>query len=69
MSEQLAFQAFWSQEDEAFVAVVAEFPSLSVVASTAEVALEELRALVEEIRGDLGHEGAPTDTEVAWGLG
>lgn len=47
------FTVFWSDDDEAFVATTAEYPSLSWVAETADAALAGLRDLVDSVVADL----------------
>ena len=41
MNNKYAIQIFWSEEDEAFVAVCQEFPGLSAFGETREEALKE----------------------------
>lgn len=52
-----AYRVAWSAEDCAFVATVAELPSLSVVADDVEEAVHELRQLVDDVVKDMVSEG------------
>ena len=49
----------WSEEDEAFVARVTEFPSLSAHGDTKGEALEEMRFVLGAVIEELEGEGAP----------
>lgn len=49
-----AYSVLWSDEDQEYVGLCAEFPSLSWLAPTPEDALEGIRRLVEDCKGDLG---------------
>ena len=45
-AEKYTYRVAWSQEDDAFVARVAEWPSLAADGETMEAALAELRGVV-----------------------
>ncbi len=47
MNNKYAIQIFWSEEDEAFVAVCQEFPGLSAFGVTREEALHEARIALD----------------------
>lgn len=47
------YRVTWSDDDQEFVALCAEFPSLSWLASTAEKALKGIRNLVSSVLKDL----------------
>ena len=49
----------WSEEDEAFLALVAEFPSLSAFGDTEAEALREIRFVVAAVLEDLRENGEP----------
>ena len=51
--EQYLYSVGWSQEDEAFVARAAEFPSLAAHGDTLENALREIKTVVEFVLQDL----------------
>ncbi|ERG64443.1 hypothetical protein L332_08270 [Agrococcus pavilionensis RW1] len=51
------YRTVWSEEDGAFVATAAEFPSLSWVADEAPEALRGLEALIESVVADLRERG------------
>ena len=47
MNNRYAIQIFWSEEDEAFVAVCREFPGLSAFGETREEALHEAQIALD----------------------
>ena len=51
--EQYLYSVGWSDEDEAFVARVAEFPSLAAHGDTQEEALDEIKGVVKFVISDL----------------
>ena len=51
--EQYLYSVGWSEEDKAFVARVAEFPSLAAHGETQEEALSEIKSVVEFVIKDL----------------
>jgi len=51
--EQYLYSVGWSEEDEAFVARVAEFPSLAAHGETQEEAMREIRNVVGFVIQDL----------------
>jgi predicted RNase H-like HicB family nuclease len=57
--EQYLYSVGWSEEDEAFVARVAEFPSLAAHGETQEEALKEIKAVVELVLKDLNELSEP----------
>jgi Protein of unknown function (DUF2442) len=48
-----AYSVSWSDEDQEYVGLCAEFPSLSWLAPTPSDALEGIRRLVQDCKGDL----------------
>lgn len=57
--EQYLYTVGWSDEDEAFVARVAEFPSLAAHGETQEEALKEIKTVVEFVLKDLNESNEP----------
>ena len=57
--EQYLYSVGWSEEDEAFVARVAEFSSLAAHGETQEEALREIKTVVEFVLKDLGESNEP----------
>ena len=51
--DHYAYRVIWSPEDDEFVGLCAEFPSLSWLEPTPEDAFAGIRRLVGEILGDL----------------
>ncbi|HEX8367409.1 MAG TPA: type II toxin-antitoxin system HicB family antitoxin [Pyrinomonadaceae bacterium] len=57
--EQYLYSVGWSEVDEAFVARVAEFPSLAAHGETQEEALREIKDVVEFVLKDLTESNEP----------
>ncbi len=57
--DKYTYRVSWSEEDERHVGLCVEFPSLSWLATTPEVALKGIRKLVADVVLDLGQEGEP----------
>lgn len=57
-AEEYTYRVFYSEEDNAFVASVAEFPSLSDVEDTQADALGSIVALVRDVLSDMEQEHA-----------
>ena len=53
------YRVFWSDEDQEFVALCAEFPSLSWLADTPADAVFALQNLVDEIIADMHSNNEP----------
>lgn len=47
MKDKYTIQIFWSDEDEAYIAVCRDFPGLSAFGDTREEALEEAETTLE----------------------
>lgn len=57
--EEYSYNVGWSEEDEAYVARVMEFPSLAAHGDSQENALREIRKVVDIVIKDLAVEGEP----------
>ena len=57
--EQYLYSVGWSEEDEAFIARVAEFPSLAAHGDTQEEALSEIKDVVKFVLSDLKENKEP----------
>ena len=53
------YRVFWSDEDQEFVALCAEFPSLSWLVDTPADAVSALQQLVDEIIADMHSNNEP----------
>ena len=53
VNDRYTYRVTWSQEDEEYVGLCAEFPGLSWLASTPEAALTGIRAIVAEAVTDM----------------
>ena len=52
-SDKYTYRVLWSEEDEEFIGLCAEFPGLSWLASSSEKALKGIRAVVKEAVADM----------------
>lgn len=52
-SDKYAYRVLWSDEDEEFMGLCAEFPSLSWLASSPEKAFKGIRAAVKDCISDM----------------
>ncbi len=52
-SDKYTYRVLWSDEDEAFIGLCAEFPGLSWLAATSEKALKGIRTVVKEAVADM----------------
>ena len=60
--QHYTYRVTWSAEDAEYVALCAEFPSLSFLSETQEEALRGIIHLVQEVVKDLSVEGDPIPT-------
>jgi len=51
--EKYTYRVMWSEEDEEFIGLCAEFPSLSWLASTSAKALKGIQTAVKECTADM----------------
>lgn len=58
-AEQYLYSIGWSEKDEAFVAKVAEFPSLAAHGETQEEAIKEIKEVVSFVISDLKENNEP----------
>ena len=56
-SKQYAYRVIWSEEDQEFVGLCAEFPSLSWLDKDQEAALRGIVALIKDTVADMEAEG------------
>ena len=59
------YRVTWSPEDEEYVGLCAEFPSLSWLASSPERALQGIRKVVADVVTDMKKKGEPLPEPVA----
>ena len=62
-SDKYTYRVSWSDEDDEFVGLCAEFPSLSWLATTSEKALKGIRSIVKNCVQDMqsNNEELPLD--------
>nr|WP_273758987.1 hypothetical protein [Bartonella sp. AU55XJBT] len=61
------YRVFWSPEDEEYVGLCAEFPSLSWLDVQAEKALKGIMDLVSEVVEDMQHNGEQVPISLSHG--
>ena len=59
VAEQYLYSVGWSEEDEAYIARVVEFPSLAAHGETQEAALSEIKKVVRAVLKDLAASNEP----------
>ena len=64
-NDHYTYRVTWSDEDEEYVGLCAEFPSLSWLARTYEATLQGIRDVVEEVVSDMQTNGEPTPEPLA----
>ena len=63
-NDRYPYRVTWSEEDNEYVGLCSEFPSLSWLASTPEEALRGIRRVVAEVVADLTANGEPVPEPV-----
>ena len=64
-SKQFSYRVLWSEEDQEFVGLCAEFPSLSWLDKDQEAALRGILALVKDTVADMEANGEKMPTPLA----
>jgi predicted HicB family RNase H-like nuclease len=64
-NDRFTYRVTWSEEDQQYVGLCAEFPSLSWLAGTPEDALAGVRALVAEVAKDMQQNGEAIPAPIA----
>ncbi len=64
-SKQYAYRVIWSEEDQEFVGLCAEFPSLSWLDEDQEAALRGIVAMVKDVVTDMEASGEKVPTPLA----
>ncbi|MFH0847577.1 MAG: toxin-antitoxin system HicB family antitoxin [Chloroflexota bacterium] len=64
-NDHYTYRVTWSFEDDEYVGLCAEFPSLSWLANTPEEALQGIRSLVAEVIADMKSSGEPIPEPIA----
>lgn len=57
MHDKYSYRVIWSEEDQEYVGLVAEFPSLSWLSKSQEAAFKGIRKLTQEVVVDLKKQG------------
>jgi predicted HicB family RNase H-like nuclease len=63
--DKYTYRITWSEEDDQYVGLCAEFPSLSWLADTQEAALTGIRDTVEQVVQDMRSNGEPIPQPLA----
>lgn len=58
-NDHYAYRVLWSQDDQEYVGLCAEFPSLSWLAESQDAAWQGIRTLVAEVIHDMQANGEP----------
>ncbi|MDO8956666.1 MAG: toxin-antitoxin system HicB family antitoxin [Deltaproteobacteria bacterium] len=64
-NDRYTYRVTWSEEDNEYAGLCAEFPSLSWLAKTPEAALKGIRKLVEDVVKDMHNEGESVSEPIA----
>lgn len=64
-NNKYTYRITWSEEDEEYVGLCTEFPSLSGLAQSPEAALKGIRKLVREVIADMLANGEPIPDPIA----
>lgn len=64
-AEDYFYSVMWSEEDQAFIGRVVEFPSLAAHGDTQEAALQEVRAVTQYAIEDLEESGERVPTPLS----
>lgn len=65
MHDKYSYRVMWSEEDQEYVGLVAEFPSLSWLSKSQESAFKGIRKLTQEIVADMRKQGEPIPEPLA----
>lgn len=63
--DRYTYRVTWSEDDNEYVGLCAEFPSLSWLASTPEAALKGIRKVVENVVKDMRENGEAVPEPIA----
>ena len=64
-NDRYTYRVTWSEEDNEYAGLCAEFSSLSWLAKTPEAALKGIRKLVEDVVKDMHNEGESVPEPIA----
>jgi predicted HicB family RNase H-like nuclease len=64
-NDRYTYRVTWSDDDNEYVGLCAEFPSLSWLASTPEAALKGIRKVVEDVVKDMRENGEEVPEPIA----
>ena len=64
-NDRYTYRVTWSEEDEEYVGLCAEFPSLSWLEPSPEEALKGIREIVAQVVADMNRKGEPVPEPIA----
>ena len=64
-NDRYTYRITWSEEDNEYAGLCAEFPSLSWLARTPEAALRGIRKIVQDVVKDMHNEGESVPDPIA----
>ena len=67
-NDRYTYRVTWSEDDNEYVGLCAEFPSLSWLAKKPEVALKGIRKLVRDVVKDMEGKAKPSPTQSLAGI-
>ncbi|MGH7249774.1 MAG: type II toxin-antitoxin system HicB family antitoxin [Minisyncoccia bacterium] len=65
MHDKYSYRVMWSEEDQEYVGLVAEFPSLSWLSKSQEMAFKGIRKLTQEVVADMKKHKEPIPEPLA----
>ena len=65
-NDHYTYRVTWSIDDNEYIGLCAEFPSLSWLAKTPEAALKGIRKVVAEVIDDMKKTGEPSPEPTDW---
>ena len=64
-NDRYTYRVTWSVEDNEYIGLCAEFPTLSWLSGTPEAALKGIRKVVSDVVCDMQNNGEPTPAPIA----
>lgn len=65
MHDKCSYKVMWSEEDQEYVGLVAEFPSISWLSKSQDAAFKGIRTVTKEIIADMKQQGEPVPEPLA----
>ena len=65
MHDKYSYRVMWSEEDQEYVGLVAEFPSLSWLSKSQDASFKGIRKLTQQVVADMRKQGEPIPEPLA----